>query len=274
MLHQSVKPLSEINQWNPSLALRVLSLFFQNILCLEYQPFVTNPSLPEQWALPVEPRHKQLCEILCKSFFMFSFTFQSRTCPLSKPSMVATWEKVHGDLLFFFVFFFPLNFVKWTKRIFIEKSCIFSSEAPLKHGVWNESCLGVTFPESIRSLLSAQSTSAGPSALTSIHERSRVTKVLLRKKGSMWDGTNQSTKYSFPLHVRCPSGDSDGVTDTATGVGVFFFFFLLSFLMGTVAFLFSGLRPLSAACTVWSSIISWVCPKESLFRLWLFRHLM
>lgn len=36
-------------------------------------------------------------------------------------------RKVHGGLLFFF-FFSPLNFVKWTKRIFIEKSCIFSSE--------------------------------------------------------------------------------------------------------------------------------------------------
>lgn len=270
MLHRSVK--------SNYLALHVLSLFFRNILCLKCQPFVTNPSLPEQWTLPVEPRYKQLCEILCKSLFMFSFIFQSRTRPLSKPSMVATWERKFMEICCFFgvFFFFPPNFVKWTKRIFIEKSCIFSSEAPLKHGVWNESCLGVTFPESIRSLLSAQSTSAGPSALTSIHERSRVTKVLLRKKGSMWDGTNQSTKYSFPLHVRCPSGDSDGVTDTATGVGVFFFFFFLPslFLMGTVAFLFRGLRPLSAACTVWSLIISWVCPKESLFRLWLFRHLM
>lgn len=98
MLYQSVKP--------NSLALHVLSLFFLNILCLKCQPFVTNPSLPEQWALLAEPRYKQLCEILCKSFFMFSFIYQSRTRPLSKPSMVATWEKVHGDLLFFFLFFF------------------------------------------------------------------------------------------------------------------------------------------------------------------------
>lgn len=60
----------------------------------------------------------------------------------------------------------------------------------------------------------SQSTSAGPSTLTPIHERSRVTKVLWRKKGSMWDGTTRSTKYSFPLRVRCPSGVSDGVSDT------------------------------------------------------------
>lgn len=71
------------------------------------------------------------------------------------------------------------------------------------------SCPGLTLPKSIPFLLSAKSTSAGPSALTSIHERSRVTKVLWRKESSMWVGTNQSRKYSFPLHVLCLSGDSD-----------------------------------------------------------------
>lgn len=50
---------------------------------------------------------------------------------LSKAGNVHSWNqlwwlhgrKVHGDLLFFF-----LNFFEWTKRIFIEKSCILSSE--------------------------------------------------------------------------------------------------------------------------------------------------
>lgn len=65
----------------------------------------------------------------------------------------------------------------------------------------------------------------------------------------MREGTNQSTKYSFPLHARCPSGDSDGVADTATGVE-FFFFSSPSFLMKTVACLF---RPLATAiCCLYS----------------------
>lgn len=129
----------------------------------------------------------------------------------------ATRENVHGDLPPSpFLFFRRTSSAEQKRESLLKKKkekkslASFLAWPPLKHGVWNESCLGVTFPESIRSPLSAQSTSAGPSALTSIHERSRVTKVLLRKEGSMWDGTNPSTKYSFPLHVRCPSGDSDG----------------------------------------------------------------
>lgn len=127
-------------------------------------------------------------------------------------------------------------------------------KVPLKHGVWNESCLGVTSLESIRWLLSAQSTSAGPSTLTSIHERSRVTKVLWRKKGSMWDGTTRSTKYSFPLHVRYPSGDSDGVSDTGYP----------PFVLNGICCLFQDL-----VSSIWrysATIISlsrkWVCPDS------------
>lgn len=185
--------------------------------------------------------------------------------------------------------FLPPNFVGRTKRrIFIEKKkekkslASFLAWPPLKHGVWNESCLGVTFPESIRSPLSAQSTSAGPSALTSIHERSRVTKVLLRKEGSMWDGTNPSTKYSFPLHVRCPSGDSDGGHwHSIWGCLSFFLFFpllLLFFsshpcllLLTRDRYLLPG--PYGAS----NNEPSWPTrkkerkrEKESLFRLWLF----
>lgn len=113
------------------------------------------------------------------------------------------------------------------QKEFVPKSpaFIWFFQGSLKHDVWNESCLGVTLPECFHLLLSAQSTSTGPSALTSIHERSRVTKVLLRKEGSMWEGTNRSTKCSFPLHVRSPSGDSVGVTD----ITVVFFSTLPSF---------------------------------------------
>lgn len=51
---------------------------------------------------------------------------QNRKRPLMKPTVVATWEKSSWR---FAVFFSPfLNFIKRTKRIFIEKSCIFSSE--------------------------------------------------------------------------------------------------------------------------------------------------
>lgn len=74
------------------------------------------------------------------------------------------------------------------------------------------------------------------------------------------EGTNQSTKYSFPLHVRCPSGDSAGVTDTV-------------FLFSIVVLNENCCLPFHCCllpCTVCGSIIRWVCPKESLFRLWLF----
>lgn len=55
----------------------------------------------------------------------------------------------------------------------------------------------MTSPESIRSLLSAQSTCAGPSALTSIHERSRVTKVLLRSRAQCERGQTSSQNTHF-----------------------------------------------------------------------------
>lgn len=164
----------------------------------------------------------------------------------------------------------------WKKK---KKSLAsFLARPPLKHGVWNESCLGVTFPESIRSPLSAQSTSAGPSALTSIHERSRVTKVLLRKEGSMWDGTNPSTKYSFPLHVRCPSGDSDGGHWHSIWGCLFFFFSPPSSLFSShpcLLLLTPDRYLLPGPYGASNNELSWPTrkkerKKESLFRLWLF----
>lgn len=194
---------------------------------------------------------------------MFSFIPQSR----KRPTMVAAWEKSSWRFAFFFLFFFPLNFVKWTKRIFIEKSCIFSSE-----GRSNTVC-----EMRVAWVWLFQKASACYCLPSQLLQAPAPWLPYMRDQGlprCFWERRAQcETGQTSPqnTHFLCMLGALVGIqmgSLTPTGVG--FFCPPSLFLMETVACLFSGLRPLSAACTVCGLIISWVCPKESLFRLWLF----
>jgi len=172
-------------------------------------------------------------------------------------------KKAHGgDLLF-------LNLVKWTKNNLYWKSLSF-----LQKGRSNTVCeirvawVWLFQRASACHCLPSQLLQAPVPWLPYMRDQG-LPRCFWERRAQCEGGTNQSTKYSFPLHVRSPSGDSDGVTDTAAGVD---FFLLLPFspwlfLMKTVACLSVRLQQLSAARTVWGWIMCRFCPKESLFRL-------
>lgn len=230
---------------------------------------MTNPSLPEQWALLVEPRYKQLCEILFKSFFMFSFIFRSRTRPLSKPSMVATWEKVHGDLLGFFFLFFRRTSSSEQKESLLKSLASFLPR-PRSNTVCEMRVAWVWLFQkaSAHYCLPSQLLQAPAPWLPYMRDQG-LPRCFWERRAQCETGQTSPQNTHFLCMLGALVGIRMGSLTQQLGLG--FFFFLPSlFLMATVAFLFRGLRPLSAACTVWNSIISWVCPKESLFRLWLF----
>lgn len=234
MLHWSVKP--------NCLALRVLSLFFRNILCLKCQPFVTNPSLPEQWTLPVEPRYKQLCEILCKSLFMFSFIFQSRTRPLSKPSMVATWERKFMEICcFFWVFFFFRRTSSSEQKESLLKSLASFLPRPRSNTVCEMRVAWVWLFQkaSARYCLPSQLLQAPAPWLPYMRDQG-LPRCFWERRAQCETGQTSPQNTHFLCMLGALVGIRMGSLTQQLGLGFFFFFFFLPslFLMGTVAFSF------------------------------------
>lgn len=135
--------------------------------------------------------------------FMFSFIVQSRNGPLPKQTLRG--RTVLGDLLFF-----PPNSVKWTKRIFIEKSDIFSSQ-----GRSNMLCemrvawVWLFQKASACHCLPSQLLQTPVPWLPYMRDQG-LPRCFWKRRAHCETGQTSPQKYSFPLHVRCPSGDSDG----------------------------------------------------------------
>lgn len=160
-----------------------------------------------------------------------------------------TWENSQSFA------FFPLNSVKWTKRIFIEK-CRSNTVCEMRVAwVW------LLRKASAGYCLSSQLLQAPAPWLPYMRDQG-LPRCSRERRAQCEMGQTAPQNTHFLLRVRCPSGDSDGVSDTSHPH---------LFLMESVAFSRGLWTPFDSI-----QLHNKFVPKESLFRLWLFiqSHLM
>lgn len=193
-------------------------------------------------------------------FMFFNLFPKSRKHPLTEPEAVATWEKVHGD-------FFFLNFVN-KKNLYWKVLHLFFSKSR-SNTVCEMRVAWVWLFEKASACycLPSQLLQAPAPWLPYMRDQG-LPRCFWERRAQCERGQTSPQN----THFLCMLGALVGIQTGSLTQPVFFLLLFTPslFLMKTVARLFSGLRLLSAARTVCSLIICWVCPKESLFRLWLF----
>lgn len=114
-----------------------------------------------------------------------------------------TWENSSQGFAFF-----PLNSVKWTKRIFIEK-CRSNTVCEMRVAwVWllRKASAGYCLPSQ---LLQA------PAPWLPYMRDQGLPRCSRERRAQCEMGQTAPQNTHFLLRVRCPSGDSDGVSDTS-----------------------------------------------------------